>query len=272
MAEARAAPRELPALPSIDDAQLARAVFTHQGVLADADSLNSDLSYERLEFLGDAYLECMASRIVYRDFPQVPAGRLAQMRESLINNWTLADFARAYDFRRRVRAPADVWALDGAGTKVLADVFEAYVAAAILGTLEADKSKAFARVETWLAELWAPRLAAHRLAPEVNLHAKQDLAKMLLAPAIKLEYENLRRPKPSASDKGKMDYVVGVLLTGWGCRRQQLGSGSGWSSKEAGTRAAMDAMLNRPLIDDIIARRKSFLDDRDSKRESEGQV
>lgn len=49
---------------------------------------------ERLEFLGDAVLSIVVTDTLYRDFPDLPEGRLAKMRASVVQMRALADIAR----------------------------------------------------------------------------------------------------------------------------------------------------------------------------------
>ena len=85
----------IPELPPIP-ADIAKVVFTHPEALHGPNLGKIDASYDRLEFLGDAYIELMASRLVLKRFPQMPAGRLSQQREMLVKNDTLAEYANKY--------------------------------------------------------------------------------------------------------------------------------------------------------------------------------
>ncbi len=49
---------------------------------------------ERLEFLGDSVLSIVVTETLYRDFPDLPEGRLAKMRASVVQMRALADIAR----------------------------------------------------------------------------------------------------------------------------------------------------------------------------------
>ena len=100
----------------------------------------TELNYERLEWIGDAYIELAATLFISQTFPFNTAGQNAQLRELLVKNVTLADFARTYGFHRRANLPDsfdDVYTFTNSASeqqqiKVLGDIFEAYVAAVIL--------------------------------------------------------------------------------------------------------------------------------------------
>ena len=49
---------------------------------------------ERLEFLGDSVLSIVITDELYRHFPDLPEGKLAKMRASVVNMRALADVAR----------------------------------------------------------------------------------------------------------------------------------------------------------------------------------
>lgn len=53
---------------------------------------------ERLEFLGDAVLELAISEFIMERFPQSPEGELSKLRASIVNEGSLAELARQYNF------------------------------------------------------------------------------------------------------------------------------------------------------------------------------
>src|SRR4029079_8117755 len=52
---------------------------------------------ERMEFVGDAVLNCVVGAILYERFPSLPEGDLSRMRAGLVNEETLARVARQID-------------------------------------------------------------------------------------------------------------------------------------------------------------------------------
>ena len=61
--------------------RLLRAALTH------TSGANTRLaSNERMEFLGDAVLGLVVTAHVYRTYPQLPEGHLAQVRASVVNS------------------------------------------------------------------------------------------------------------------------------------------------------------------------------------------
>ena len=49
---------------------------------------------ERLEFIGDAVLNCVVAAVLFERFPAIPEGELTRVRASLVNRETLARLAR----------------------------------------------------------------------------------------------------------------------------------------------------------------------------------
>jgi ribonuclease-3 len=237
--------RGLPPLPPVTEPHLQEAVFTHSSA-NDAKNLNvrgyraDELNYERLEFLGDAYIEIIASRLLYSRFPDMEPSHQSYLRELLVKNETLGQFSAAYGLGDRLKHGTHVrysknW------PKILADVFEAYVAAVILSNPESGYDIA----ESWLTELWAPKLLEFKVKPVENRKARDDLNKLVMGKGIKLDY---REERDMLVAEGQQKFFIGVYLTGWGFHNEWLGSGEGQNKSQACVFAAMDALENRPGI------------------------
>ncbi|KAE8375870.1 ribonuclease III domain-containing protein [Aspergillus bertholletiae] len=230
----------LPVLPPITDNVLKRAVFTHPGVSNDAEK-----TYDRLEILGDAYIELIATKLIWKRFQEIPSGRISQIRELLVKNETLAEYATGYGLDNKATVPQDYSKQPKRWTKTRADIFEAYVAAAIIS----DSVDGYRTVEKWLAQLWLPKLLELGTQKPV-LNAKEILAKKIMGKGIKLRYID-ERP-PAQQGPGMQTFFVGVYLTGWGWNNRHLGSGQGPNKTIAGNRAAHQALSNEPMVDEII--------------------
>lgn len=265
-------PTAYPDLPPILDPSLENVPFTHAGTIQGKPG-TSVASYERLEFVGDAYIELMATRLIYSLYPQLSVGRWSQIRESLVRNDTLAEFSLAYGFDEKAQVPRShkdpafrnrnhsegnkVWkGSEGRRlwTKMLGDIFEAYVAAVILS----DPLQGFITVEAWLTKLWSSKLQGEDNINNLPLDtgAKQELSRKVLGKGIKLEYRDEAVPE-MIKHEGKIWYMIGAYLTGWEWENQHLGSGKGLNKSEAGNRAAMQALRN-PLTAQIGAVKRDF--------------
>ena len=70
----------LPMLPPITDLRLLSAPFTHTSTLPHYIAPTSTNTYEPLEFLGDAYLEIIATRLIFDRYQQHNVGGGIQSR------------------------------------------------------------------------------------------------------------------------------------------------------------------------------------------------
>jgi ribonuclease-3 len=88
---------------------------------------------ERLEFVGDAVLNCVVARALFERFPDLPEGDLSRVRAGLVNRDTLADVARRMDIGAAIRLGEG--ALRSGGPErpsILADALEAVFGAVFL--------------------------------------------------------------------------------------------------------------------------------------------
>ncbi|KAL8732224.1 MAG: hypothetical protein Q9181_004040 [Wetmoreana brouardii] len=257
-----------PTLPPIQDPNIAEAPFTHQGTMSALSSGGEliSMNYERLEFLGDAYLELIASRVIIPRFPDFSPGRLSQTRQLITCNETLAEFSLRYGFDKRAHLPPELERRKGASedkgwTKTMGDIFEAYLAAVIIS----DAETGFAIAEKWLSELWEPLLSGQVNPQVADAKAKQVLATKIMSKGTKINYRDHGLPKNS-NLKGKSVFSVGIYYTGHGFTDLFLGSGKGSNKAEAGYDAASKA-LKHPQLKLIMAKKKEF--DARSKAERE---
>lgn len=251
---------------------LEQAALTHSGMTAKP----TDMSYERLEWIGDAYLYLMSTSFIYQTFSNLGAGRCSQLRERLIKNDTLSNYTVQYGINKRTKFPAEFdlhgrvggsQASQAAKKKVLGDVFESYVAAAILGD-----SEGLSRVSSWVKSLWSTTLATEirnefRAQPNPSrdssnkdvssgdsqtiarqdLNPKVVLSQVVGAKGVKISYNDVGEPKKDKHTKLPW-YTVAVLFDGFGEKKLQLGIGSAISKKEAGANAARAALENKTAI------------------------
>jgi ribonuclease-3 len=69
---------------------LLKTALTHSS-FANETSVESN---ERIEFLGDAVLGCVAARFLYDNYPKASEGNLSKMRSALVSRSNFARFAR----------------------------------------------------------------------------------------------------------------------------------------------------------------------------------
>ncbi|OIW27473.1 ribonuclease III [Coniochaeta ligniaria NRRL 30616] len=270
-------PSSLPPLPAVLDSDIEVASFTHPGMA----QRQTDMNYERLEWIGDAYLYVISCGLIYATFPTLSPGKCSQIRETLVKNITLCDFSLRYGFDKRANFPAE-FGLDGRPggtkvsnkerTKVLGDIFEAYVAAVVVS----DPTNGFARATAWLKALWAGTIAKQiREASSLEKKAgelppKTQLANLILAKGIKLRYEDAPGPSKKVSKDTRAPlYTINVYLDGWGETGKLLGWGTAPGKTEAGNKAAQCAMDNKKMIQVYAERKRAHMAALEAQRKEE---
>lgn len=297
--------RELPPLPPVLDASLERASFTHAGKAKE----NGDQSYEKLEWLGDAYLYLFSTAYIYLTFPHLKHGDMAQIREVLVRNATLKDYALHYGFDRRAVFPEE-YGLGGrvGGTKasakerakVLGDIFEAHVAAIILS----DPIRGVSKTASWLKALWSttipkqietqtwqgqapplvvpamcstPKLAdqqqqAQEPRPKELVPAKVRLsAELALSePRVAIEFRSLDEGMPEKRDPmTQMRLFTQAAFLVGYGETVQLGSGTDKKKARANEKAAQNALENKKLMNVYREKKRAI---QESKRAAQQEA
>jgi len=107
------------------DAGLLRQALTHRSY--------GTPNNERLEFVGDAVLNCVVARTLYARFPELPEGDLSRARASLVNRETLVQVARRLDLGDAVRLGEGEMRSGGSDrASILADALEAVFGAVFI--------------------------------------------------------------------------------------------------------------------------------------------
>jgi ribonuclease III len=105
------------------------AAFVHQSYARE----RGGESNERMEFLGDSVLGCITASWLYDRFSEEPEGVLTLRKAAIVNDVQLARTARRLGFSALTKLGAGMQAAGGSeNTSVLADAFEAFVAALYL--------------------------------------------------------------------------------------------------------------------------------------------
>ena len=156
--------------------------------------------------------------LIHSRFPLHTVGQKAGLRELLVKNETLAEYSNAYGFGERVQSShkerhGPVW------TKVLGDVFEAYLACIIIQDDTSDAG--FLAAEKWLTELWAPKILEWRKAGDglhdaskqgQSLDPKTDLNRLLTGKDAKVEYREEKDHDVLVFKKGAMRLIQDLGL------------------------------------------------------------
>jgi len=132
------------------DVDLLEKALTHRSYLNEHDDVHQ--SNERLEFLGDAVLQFLSSKFLYKKFPESPEGFLTNLRAALVCTPSLATASREIgvgEFLRLSKGEEE----SGGREKdyILANTFEA-----VLGSIYLDCDTA--KCEDFLNTYLFPRL------------------------------------------------------------------------------------------------------------------
>lgn len=130
---------------SCRDLTLFEAALTHRSV--------GNPHNERLEYLGDAVLNCVTASLLYRSFPQAPEGELSRYRAALVSGEVLAAIAAQYQLGERLLlGPGELKSGGFRRKSILADALEA-----LLGAIYLDGG--FAAATQVIEHLLAERMA-----------------------------------------------------------------------------------------------------------------
>lgn len=198
---------------------LTHASFTNEAPTEDGDN-------ERLEFLGDAVLELAVSDILFTRYPDLPEGRLTQLRARVVNTRSLAQVARALKLGASLRLGIGEARTGGRERRsILADAIEA-----VLGAVYLDGG--FVKARDAVAKLLGGRLAQLEEAPLKDAKSRlQEWAQ---------EHHRVTPTYAIVAVEGPehaSEFVAEVLLAG-----EVLARGVGRSKKDAHQRAAEAAL------------------------------
>ena len=149
---------------------------------------------ERLEFLGDAILNCAVATLLYERFPQLPEGDLSRLRAALVNQSSLSEVALGLGLGDRLRLGEGELKSGGfRRPSILADSLEALLGAVYL---DAGFDATRKTVEFLLAE----RLQRAQDAP-VDKDPKTELQEHLQGRRLQLPRYAVTRTQGEAHDQ-----------------------------------------------------------------------
>jgi ribonuclease-3 len=183
---------------------------------------------ERLEFLGDALLNCAVATVLYTRFARLPEGDLSRLRAALVNQRSLAEVAGVLGLGERLRLGEGELKSGGfRRPSILADALEA-----LLGAIFLDAG--FEAVRTAVARLFAERIEAAAGQP-VDKDPKTALQEHLQGRGLQLPRYAVQKTEGEAHEQ---TFIVE-------CRVDDLGiaaTGTG-ASRRAAEQAAAAAVL-----------------------------
>jgi ribonuclease-3 len=210
------------------DRKLLSRALTHRSY-AHEESMDSDDTNERLEFLGDAVLDLVISDYMYLSHSHLDEGELTQIRSYLVNMNSLAEMARELGIGPYIHLSRDERA-DGGEDKasILADTMEALIGAVYLERgLETARELVLRLVRQRLDEA---------LSGPLDFDYKSRLQEQVVKSKGVLPKYRIREEGPDHCKVFHADvYVDGI----------KMGQGSGSSKKEAEQAAARQALKKR---------------------------
>jgi len=200
------------------DQGLLRRALTHR---SHASEHALDESYERLEFLGDAVLQLAVTGYLFQRFPELNEGELAKVRAAVVDEPTLAQFAREMGLGPLVLLGRGE-VLTGGFDKdsILSDIMESVIGAIFL-------EAGFPATSDMILEHWAP-LVDHRASAPGEADYKTRLQELLAQSGL--------RPRYVIADEGPEHEKLFTAEVFAGDR--SLGCGTGSSKKRAEQAAA----------------------------------
>lgn len=197
--------------------------FTHSSYNADANTKHHD--YERLEFLGDAVIDCVVGEMVFVARPELDQGPLTKLRAALVSTQGLSEISRTMGLYEYIRLGNSFSGDIKQANHILEDVFESFIGAMYL-------DQGFAKTRGFLADLFIDAVK------NFNVDSLTDY-KSKLQEEIQSEhresvsYELVSEEGP-AHDR---TYTIKVVFDGI-----EMGIGTGKTKQQAEQMAAKEAL------------------------------
>ncbi len=207
------------------DASLLETALTHSA-FANENAAAHCLCNERLEFLGDSVLGVTVADHLYRQYPEMPEGRMTRLRAELVCEQSLYQIARKLDIGSCLRLGKGEERNGGRlRPSILSDAVEAIIAALYL---DAGMETAAAFIHRCLLDDLGP------MEPSFTTDFKTALQELVQRQSGRtLAYALAGEEGP---DHAKI-FTMQVLLNG-----EPIGSGVGRTKKEAEQTAARNAL------------------------------
>lgn len=188
-----------------------------------------DVSYQRLEFVGDAVIQLLITEYIYKNYPEMDEGNMTLFRSNLVREESLAAAARNIKLGEYILLGAGEEKTKGnERDALLADVYEALIAALYL-----DRGLEVTRVI--LEKLFKEMVALKGIDAYLELKdSKTKLQELVQADKKRsLKYIVRNTFGPSNNPTFEVEVIMGEVV---------LGRGRGHNKKGAEQAAAKDAL------------------------------
>ncbi|HEY4515026.1 MAG TPA: ribonuclease III [Candidatus Paceibacterota bacterium] len=215
---------------SFKDKDLLIQALTHRSYLNENKTYKLDHN-ERLEFLGDAVLELVATEYLFNAYKKKTEGELTSIRAALVNTVSLSSTASELDLGSFLQlSRGEAKDTGRARAVILANAFEA-----LIGAIYIDGGYKSARD-------FIIKYLLHKTGDIVEKSLWQDPKSVLQEKAqeyagVTPAYKTLKEIGPDHSKT----FTVGVFL-----KSEQVGKGTGQSKQEAEIAAAENALGKYP--------------------------
>jgi len=218
-------------LPGFGNTLLLSRALTHRSYLNEHPEALED--NERLEFLGDAFLDFMVGAWLYNKYPEMPEGDLTRMRSALVHTAQLAEFARQVDLGKAMRLGRGELQAGGSDRSgLLCDTFEAVIGALYLDQHIAGVMKF---IEPMLTVASEDILINHKDEDPKSKLQEWAQGKGYQAP----QYVTRNTSGPDHSKLFEVDVFINSTV---------YGTGSGFSKQAATKQAAVNALNELGLL------------------------
>jgi ribonuclease-3 len=209
--------------------KLYELAFTHTSVNVEGNGIGKD--YERLEFIGDAFISMVVADLVFKLHPDWPEGLMSKTRAKYVQTDALVTIAQRLNLAQyAIIGPSIQREQVGQSKKILENMFEAFCGAMYI---DMGFSKAYQYVSQYFFDLIqqvdSDSLTDYKTRLQEEMQAEYREA---------VTYELLSEEGPSH----EKTFTVRVMFQGL-----SLGEGKGSSKKQAEQEAAKDALTKKAV-------------------------
>lgn len=211
---------------NLDNSHLLGIALTHTSYANE----HNCISYERLEFLGDAVLELVSSDYIYKS-KRLSEGEMSKKRSLYVCENALYEYAKLLDFPKYVKVGKGEEAQGGRYRKAtLADMFESFLGAVYL-------DQGYPKAREIVYDVVIPFIEDK---PETFfMDYKSNLQEMVQTTKKSVTYELVKEEGPAHDRTFTMNVIVDGIV---------LGTGTAKSKKEAEQEAAHQALEKKATI------------------------
>lgn len=211
--------------------ELLKQALVHRSYLNEHPNFPLDHN-ERLEFLGDAVLELIITKFLYKNFDK-PEGKLTSLRSSLVNTKSLSKTAKGLRLGQYIYLSKGETRSKGRAREViLANALEA-----LIGAIYLDRG--FGSAERFIHQFLLPQLdiiLKHQLYRDSKTRFQEITQRKL---KITPSYTVIKESGPDHNKK----FIIGVYV-----QKKLISTGRGRSKKEAELSAAKNALKKQNLL------------------------